>query len=109
MPLHPENGRALEVDWPQLSKGLPPRAGDLGGHFSLLGGVNSTEEAGIDRTDLSDAGFCGEELPLHPENKRSLEVGWPRLSKGLPPRAEDLSGRFSLLGGVNLTEEADVD
>ena len=28
--------------------GLPPRAGGLGGRFSLLGGVNSTEEAGVD-------------------------------------------------------------
>ena len=76
---------------------------------SLLGGVNSTEEAGVDRTDLSDAGFCGKELPLHPENGRALEVGWPRLPKGLPPRAGDLGGRFSLLGGVKSTEEAGVD
>ena len=81
----------------------------MGGRFSLLGGVNSTEEADVDWTDLSDAGSCGEELPLHPDNGRALEVGWPRLSKGLPPRAGDLGGRFSLLCGVNSTEEEDVD
>ena len=35
-------------DGPRNTKGLPPRAGGLGGRFSLLGGVNSTEEAGVD-------------------------------------------------------------
>jgi hypothetical protein len=86
-------------DGPRNSKGLPPRAGGLGGCFSLLGGVNSTEEAGVVWTDLSGAGFCGEELPLHPENGRALEIGWPRLSKEMPPRAGGFGGRFWLLGG----------
>jgi hypothetical protein len=74
-----------------------------------LGGVNSTEEADADGTDLSGASFCGEELPLHPVNGRALEVGWSRLPKGLPPRAGGLGGRFSLLGGANSMEEEGVD
>ena len=35
-------------DGPRNTKGLPPLAAGLGGRFSLLSGVNSTEEAGVD-------------------------------------------------------------
>jgi hypothetical protein len=47
----------------------------LNRRFSSLSGVNSTEEAGVDENNLSDDGFCGEELPLRPEDGRAPEVG----------------------------------
>ena len=75
LPLRPEDGRAPEVIVPRLAEGLPLQAGGLNGRFSSLGGVNSTEEAGVDENDVSDDGFCGEELPLRPEDGRAPEVG----------------------------------
>jgi hypothetical protein len=81
----------------------------LNGQFSSLGGVNSTEEAGVDENNVSGDGFCGEESPLRPKDGRAPEVGVPRLAEGLPLQAGGLNGWFSSLGGVKSTEEASVD
>jgi hypothetical protein len=81
----------------------------LNGRLSSFGGAKSTEEAGVDENNVSDDCFCGEELPMRPEDERETEVGVPRLAKGLPLRVGGLNGQFSSLGWANSTEEAGVD
>jgi hypothetical protein len=82
-----------------LSDAAAERKEGLNGRFSSLGGVNSTEEAGLDENNLSDDGFCGEELPLRPEDGRSPEVGVSKPFTKAPHASSRVGGAATLPEG----------